>query len=308
MLPGVYLACTKAGKVYYRASITYLGKHISLGSYATEAEAGRAYREAQAALNLREEASGAPCFSGTDTAVPGTGTDSPICFRDAGGPAIGDYPDDCALSFHKWVVLINFRDNGIYFKNPIYLKKRYFLYYLDQNTCLRFDAEDLFYYAHHKIMRRGGHLFVSDYGMQVNILSRYGIKNYAVPGKDYVFANGDNTDYSYYNIEVINPYRGVTQISFKGMPCYLAKIHINGDYLIGRYQSVEEAAIAYNKAALLLRNKGMKKNFPQNFIEGMDAITYASVYQKLRISKKLIHYAEGLGKGQPHSKIGYGGS
>lgn len=36
-------------------------------------------------------------------------------------------------------------------------------------------------------MRRGGHLFVADYGMQVNILNRYGIKNYAVKDKDYIF-------------------------------------------------------------------------------------------------------------------------
>ncbi len=266
MLPGVYQSCTKSGEVYYRSSITYLGKHISLGSYPTEAGANRAYQEAQEVL------------------------------EDKSGPSILDYSKRCSLTFHKWVVLINYRDNRIYFKNPIYLKKRYFHYYLDQNTCLRFDAEDLFYYAHHKIMRRGGHLFVSDYGMQVNILSRYGIKNYAVPGKDYVFSNGDDTDYSYHNIEVINPYHGVTRILIKGRACYLAKIHINGDYLIGRYQSEAEAAIAYNKAALLLRNKGMKKNFPQNFLEGVDAITYASIFQRLRISKKLIAYAENINK------------
>lgn len=266
MLPGVYQARTKSGAVYYRSSITYLGKHISLGSYLTEAGANQAYQWAQRILEGN--------FAAT----------------------ISNYPEDCPLSFHKWVVLINFRDNRIYFKNPIYLKKRYFLYYLDQNTCLRFDAEDLFYYAHHKIMKRGGHLFVCDYGMQVNILSRYGIKNYAVPGRDYIFSNGDDTDYSYHNIEIINPYHGVTRIPGKGKACYLAKIHINGDYLIGRYPSETEAAIAYNKASLLLRNKGMRKNFPQNFIEGMDAITYASIFQKLRISKKLIAYAESIEK------------
>ena len=30
MLPGVYFARKKSGEPYYRASITYLGKHISL--------------------------------------------------------------------------------------------------------------------------------------------------------------------------------------------------------------------------------------------------------------------------------------
>ena len=262
MLPGVYQASMKNGITYYRSSVTYRGKHISLGSYPSEAAASQAY---QLAGELLE-------------AFPGV--------------RIEDYPDDCPISFHKWVVLINFRDNHIYFKNPIYLKKRYFFYYIDSNICLRFDAEDLFYYARHKIMKRGGHLFVSDYGMQVSILSRYGVKNYAVPGNDYVFVNGNDCDYSYHNIEVINQYHGVSRRLMKGRTCYLAKIHINGDYLIGRYPTETEAAIAYNKAALLLKNKGVIKNFPQNFIEGMDEITYASTFQKIRISKKLLSYAD----------------
>ncbi len=264
MLPGAYEAYRKNGERYYRASITYRGKHISLGSYATEAAASQAYQTADRVLD--------PSSSFT----------------------IEKYPKNCPLSFDKWVVLINFRDNQIYFKNPIYLRKRYFFYYIDQDTRLRFDAEDLFYYAHHKIMKRGGHLFVSDYGMQVNILSRYGIKNYAVPGRDYRFVNGDNTDFSYHNIEVINSYHGVTKVVKGGSPVYLAHIHINGNYLIGRYPTEAEAAIAYNKAALLLQNKGLAKNFPQNFIEGMDEIAYAATFQKIRISKRLISYAESL--------------
>ena len=265
MLPGVYQSTLKNGKIYYRASVTYRGKHISLGSYSSEAEANDAYLYAGKVLS------------------------------DNSAIKLERYPDSCPLPFHKWVVLINFRDNLIYFKTPIYLKKRYFLYYIDSNNCLRFDAEDLFYYAHHKIMKRGGHLFVSDYGMQVNILSRYGIKNYAIAGKDYLFVNGDDHDFSYHNIEIINPYHGVTKVFKKGIPYFIAKIHINGDYLIGRYKSESEAAIAYNKAALLLRNKGLEKNYPQNYIEGMDEITYASMFQKLRISKRLVEYADSLG-------------
>ena len=254
----------KNGDTYYRASVTYLGKHISLGSYQTEALANQAYRLAGRVLD------------------------------DSCRHTIDRYPSRCILSFEKWVVLINYRDNKIYVKNPIYIKKRYFLYYLDRETSLRFDADDLFYYANHKIMRRGGHLFVSEYGMQVNILSRYGIKNYAVPGRDYLFSNGDVHDYSYSNIEVVNRYHGVTRILHNGMPWYLAKIHINGNYLVGRYQSEEEAATAYNKAALLLRNHGLKKNFPLNYIEGLNEIAYASLYQKIRISRKLQAYAETL--------------
>lgn len=266
MLPGVYSASKENGDSYYRASITYMGKHISLGSFLTENAANQAYLLSKEVLS------------------------------DSSKWKIENIPSTCILSFHKWVILNNVRDNKIYFKNPIYLKKRYFLYYIDKNITLKFDVDDLFYYAHHKILKRGGHLFVSDYGMQVSILSRYGIKNYAVPGRDYLFVNGDDSDYRYGNIEIINRFHGVARILRKGRPEFLAKIHINGDYLIGRYQSETEAAIAYNKATLFLSNNGLKKKFPQNYIEGMDEITYASVYQKLRISKKLITYAESLMK------------
>lgn len=262
MLPGVYSATKKNGEAYYRASVTYRGKHISIGSFPKEADANQAYRTALEVLSERSTIT------------------------------IEGYPSSCALSFHKWVVLINFRDNHIYFKNPIYLKKRYFLYYIDRDNCLKFDADDLFYYAHHKIIKRGGHLFVSDYGMQVNILSRYGIKNYAVKGRDYLFSNGDDKDFSYQNIEIVNRFHGVTKVLRKGKPQYLAKIHINGDFQIGCYPSETDAAIAYNKAALILKNHGMTKNFPQNFVEGVDEIAYAAIFQKLRISKRLLTYAQ----------------
>lgn len=256
MKPGVYQAKKKDRSVYYRASITYKGKHISLGSYRNEMEANRAYTLAQRVLSDSRYIS-------------------------------GNYPPDCVLSFHKWIVLINFRDNKIYFKNPIYLKKKYFLYYIDRDMPLRFDADDLFFYARHKIMKRGGHLFVTEYGMQNGILSRYGVKSYAVAGRDYVFANGDSTDYRYGNIEVINRYHGVSRVKKNGLYIYLAKIHINGDYLVGRYRTDYEAAVAYNKATHILRDKGFIKKYPENYVEGIDEIGYASIYQRIRISKKL---------------------
>ncbi len=264
MLSGTYLTVKKNGKAYYRASITYRGKHISLGSFGTEEDAHQAY-----------------LLAGRVLAGPGTWN-------------IDGYPSACILNFHKWVVLINFRDNGIYFKTPIYLKKQYFLYYIDPDTILKFAADDLFYYSRHKILKRGGHLFVTEYGMQVNILSRYGIKSYAVPGRDYCFANGDPTDFTYDNIQIINRYYGVTKEYRNGKPEFTAKVHINGSHLIGRYSSEIEAAIAYNKATLLLKNKGLKKEFLQNYIEGMDEIAYASAFQKIRISKNLLNYAETL--------------
>lgn len=53
-LPGIYTATKKDGSTYYRASITYLKKHISLGSFTTEELASRTYREARLILDHAE--------------------------------------------------------------------------------------------------------------------------------------------------------------------------------------------------------------------------------------------------------------
>lgn len=261
MLPGVYKNHKADGTLYYRSSVTFQNKHISLGSFPTEEAAHSAYKEALALLNNAST-------------------------------VLEDYKKDHLLSFSKWVTLINFRDNGIYCKTPIYIKKQFFLYYLDEKTQLKFDVDDLFFYSKHTIMRRGGHYFYSDFGMQVNLLSRYGIKNFAVPGKDYRFINGDSTDFRYTNIEVINRYYGVTKIVKNGFPSYEVKIHINGDFLVGRYSDEIEAAIAYNKAVKILSEAGVAKNFATNYIDDMDAITYASLFHKIRISKKIRDFSK----------------
>ena len=44
MKKGVFAAVKKDGSVYYRASITFRCKHISLGSFTSEAEAHGAYQ------------------------------------------------------------------------------------------------------------------------------------------------------------------------------------------------------------------------------------------------------------------------
>lgn len=256
LLPGVYQAVKKNGDIYYRSSITYRNKHISLGSFETEELASQAYFDADYAL------------------------------KDVSAK-IENFSYGKPLNFDKWVVLINFRDNGIYIKNPIYLKKGFFYYYINRDFILKFDIDDLFYYAHHKIMMRGNHLFVADYGMQVNILSRYGIRNYGVSGKDYLFINGDELDFRYSNIEIINRFYGVSRMTKNGNIVYCARIHIKGDYLIGYYQSEEEAAIAFNKAVKTLQDKGVKKNYQVNFIPDMDEITYAKQFHNIRISKKI---------------------
>ncbi len=259
MKPGVYTAYKKDGTLYYRSSITYKNKHISLGSFDSEDDAHNAYIEATELLSTSLQ-------------------------------KIEHYNKKKLLSFDKWVCLINFRDNGIYFKNPIYLYPKYFLYYMSYDEYFTFDVDDLFYYSNHKIMRRGGHLFVADYGMQVNILNRYGIKNFAKPGKDYVFVNGDDTDFRYRNIHIINHYNGVTKSEVNGRAIYTAKIHINGDYIIGKYDSEDDAAIAYNKAVDILEDKGVNIRFTKNYIDGLNQTMYDERYEMIKISKKIKNY------------------
>ncbi|MCI8280620.1 MAG: hypothetical protein HFI76_02710 [Lachnospiraceae bacterium] len=260
MLPGVYLAYKKNKTAYYRASITYRNKHISLGSYELETTAHQAYLQA---LDI---------LSGAGITLSGLDTES--------GP----------LLFEKKIALLNFRNNHIYFKNPIYLKQNYFLYFISPHDELKFDADDLFYYSSHKIMRRKGHLFVCDYGMQVNILSRYGIRNFAVAGRDYRFVNGDPSDFRYSNLEVINPYYGVMRILRQNTVQFKAQIHIAGNHVIGLYPTQEEAAVAYNKAVDTARYYGIQKNYFTNYIQELSPQEYARLYAKSSISAKLIAY------------------
>lgn len=258
-LPGVFTARKKDGTQYYRASITYRKKHISLGSYQTALLAYGAYLEGTSLL--------------TDSAL-----------------TLDDFSIHRVLPFAKWVCLINFRDNQIYFPNPIYIRKSYFEYFLSPDDMLKFDIDDLFYYSSHKIMRRGRHFFVADYGMQVNIMSRYGIKNYAVKDRDFRFVNGDDLDFRYENIEIFNIYHGVIRKETKNGTRYIARIHINGNYTIGTYHSDVEAAIAYNKAIDLLKKAGINKNFSPNYLENLSPSVYADIYSKLHISSKIKNY------------------
>ena len=93
--------------------------------------------------------------------------------------------------------------------------------------------------------------------------ARYGIKNYAVEGRDFRFVNGDDLDFRYENIEIINCFHGVSRVTKAGKPYYKAKIHINGDYIIGYYETDIQAAIAYNKAIDLLKSRSTRAVCPQ---------------------------------------------
>lgn len=258
-MKGVSTAKKKDGTVYFRASITYKKKHISLGGYATMPAAHTAYLEADRILNHDR-------------------------------PTINQYRDSSPLPFEKWVILINFRDNGIYFGTPIYARPKFFYYYLSPADVLKFDIDDLFYFASRKIMKRAGHLFVADYGMQVNILNRYGIRSFAVAGKDYLFLNGDDTDFRHENLQIINRYQGVSEIIYRGKKRYRARINVPGYYVIGHYHSEIDAAIAYNKAIDILKKRGVRKNYTPNYIDGLSPSTYADIYSRLKISEKILNY------------------
>lgn len=256
---GVFPAVKKNGQVYYRASLTFRRKHISLGSADTALTAHDIYREGVRLLN--------------DTSV-----------------TILAYRKSSPLAFDKWVCLINFRDSGIYIKTPIYLGQKQFLYYLSPHRILKFDIDDLFYYSSHKIMCRGGHYFVADYGMQVNIASRYGIKNYAVEGVDYRFINGDSMDFRRENIEIRNRYHGVRMQYKNGQYRYTVRIHVNGYLHVGTYCEELEAAIAYNKAIDILKKNGITKNFLPNYIEGISPSRYAEIYTSVAVSDRIQAY------------------
>lgn len=256
---GVYVTQRKDNSTYYRSSITIGRKHISLGSFNSYEAANEAYIFARM---LYESDYSIDDYS--NLAVP--------------------------FAFSKYVIIINYRDNKLYFKTPVYIFKKYFYYYINPSFVLKFDVDDLFYYTNHSIMVRGNHMFVADYGMQVNILSRYGIREHAVAGRDYYFANGDTSDFRYGNVVIINSYYGVRRIVKNGKDAYKVYIHINGDFVVGTYRDEITAAIAYNKAADILRKNGCKKDFPENYPESLSAIKYASIYNSVRISKRILEY------------------
>lgn len=264
MLPGVYLAKKKDGSLYYRSNITFSGKHISLGSFLSEESAHQAYLDADGILRR------------TDITIDNVNF-SAYC-----------------LSHEKIIILLNFRDNHMYIKNPIYLFRTYFHYYLTPQEIYKFDIDDLFYFSEHRLLKRGGHLYVNDYGMQVTVLSRYGVRAFAVAGKDYTFANQDSFDLRYANIININPYHGVRRKSKNGIISYDAYIHINGDYHVGTYQILTDAAIAYNKAVDLAHEHGVRKNFPTNFITELSASAYAQAYVQIPVSAKYKKYLRDL--------------
>lgn len=260
-LPGVTPSRKKDGTLYYRSSMTIQGKHISLGSFEAAQDANKAYLEACAIIREHQY-------------------------------ELSDYNDSFALDFTKFVILMNYRNTKIYFKTPIYLAPDFFYYYLAPDQYLIFDREDLFFYANHKLQTRGGYLFICDYGSQYSILSRYGIKNYAKKGVDYIFVNHNEYDFRYENIKIINEYTGVTQVKLDGKTIYEAIIHIRGNFLIGRFSDEITAAIAYNKAVDILSQKGIRRKYVKNYINTYSSDQYHQIYNTIDIPKHIMEFSE----------------
>ncbi len=258
---GVYHTKKKNGSDSYRVSITVRSKHISLGSFDNPDTAALCYKEGRTIVESSD-------------------------------PAVLSYDTFSAIPYGKFISLLNLVTNGIYFATPIFLKKNYFEYHLAPDKVLKFDRDDLFFYASHKIQERGGYLFVADYGSQYKILKRYGIRPFAVAGRDFIQINKDPYDYRYANIKVLNNYVGV-RVSYSDEAAtipehYTAVIHIHGDFIIGRYETEEEAAIAYNKAVDLLASQGVTKAFIKNYIESLSSAEYHRIYDALSVSDKIV--------------------
>ena len=255
MTNGVYPAKKKDGTKYFRAAVTYKQKHISLGSFRTEKAAGAAYALAGRILKGNEEY----LPEDYERVVQGSDGRGRKVSGKAGAGQTGEGQTGAeqnrvkqtgyTLGFDKWIMLINLKKTGIYSNNPIYLYGKYFIYFLDRNTELKFDADEMFFYGKHRIQKRGGHLFYSDYGMQCSLLARYGVKSFSVKNRDYYFKNGDETDFRYGNLVVVNRFRGVYAKEAGGRKIYEVKIHFVGTLKVGTYDNETEAAIAYNKAA-----------------------------------------------------------
>ena len=276
MASGVYPAQKKDGTPYWRASVTHKGKHISLGSYDDETVAEHAYEEACELLR---------------GAVKGKTSGDSISVEES-SLGISDYSDrKRALAFDKWVALVNFRDNGIWCRGPIYLRKGYFEYYLSATEDYRFGPDDLFYDTHHAIQKRGGHLFVADYGMQVSVLSRYGVRPYSVPGRDYYFRNGDETDLRPGNLVIVNRYMGVCfEPGNRARGEYVARINTRPGItvVVGHYDTEEEAAVAYNKAIDILTLAGSTRAYTPNYLEDVSPAKYRVLYVGVKIRESAL--------------------
>ena len=67
-------------------------------------------------------------------------------------------------------------------------------------------------------------------------------------------------------------------------------IHLNGDFIIGRFNTEEEAAESYNKAVDYCKDHGFDKNFIQNYVVEYSPKEYADVYVEIKLTGAFKRY------------------
>lgn len=194
------------------------------------------------------------------------------------------------IDYKKVISLCNFRDYKVYIKNPIYLKDKYFYYYLSKDIILTFDMKDLLFFSTYKVCKRGNYLYTQDSISQQSLLNRFGILSHSVPGKDYVFRNGNPYDFRRDNLEVINNYKGVSKKEKDGQTFYVASIYTTQPLVLGHYTSEIEAAIAYNKAIdFLMATSSTTRDYIPNSIPFLTKSEYDAIYEGITLSPRLKH-------------------
>lgn len=258
-------------KKNYQAKISLDGRRISLGTFSSKQKEKKACDSAK------------QIYFSNDITLD----DALIMFEEKGEEGLN-------ISFDILISILNYRDNRIFIKTPIYIRLNYISYFLTPKVELKFDVDELFYYSSHKILTRGNSLhslYVNDFGIQERISERYGLHVFSVKDRDYKFLNGDETDFRSSNISIINRFVGVFKKYYeKNKFYYEVKIHINGEFIIGKFKDEIKAAIAYNKAADYANKKGLKKSFNQNYIEDISKDEYKKIYEDIKLPKSYMIY------------------
>ena len=74
-------------------------------------------------------------------------------------------------------------------------------------------------------------------------------------------------DFRYENIEIINRYHGVFRKTHQERRYMRHAFTGKATFIVGRYESETNAAVAHNKAAAVLIRKGYDKKYPVNYVE-----------------------------------------
>ncbi|ONI41596.1 hypothetical protein AN640_07890 [Candidatus Epulonipiscium fishelsonii] len=244
------------GKLYYQVNFFYKSKKIYLGRYSSIADAQITINEA------------------TDI------VETMCSIKQA---------KYTLLSFNKVVILINLRDNGTYFKNPIYLYEDYFGYYISSDIELLFDLIHLFFFATYKIYKRGNLFYTQHTFTQSSILNRLGIVPSSRINIDYKFKNNNPFDFRSDNLEVLKRYYGVSAIEKGEKTLYQARISKPNTIIIGIFESEIKAAIAYNKAVDYLKSVGMQYKLNSNVIFYITKKEYDIIYDEIELPYKLTN-------------------